>query len=97
VGQPHPAARERNAANAGTQWDQLTGIAGATCLQVRQTLSLILDDEAAAIDVTHIALHFFGCEGCRRFAAIVAEFTHDLRASPVEWPRAWSEPTSSRP
>jgi predicted anti-sigma-YlaC factor YlaD len=64
---------------------------------VRRTLSLILDDEAAAIDVAHIALHFFGCVGCRRFGAVVAEFTHDLRASPVEWPRTWGEPPSSRP
>jgi predicted anti-sigma-YlaC factor YlaD len=47
----------------------------------------MLDGEAAAPDVAHIAHHLRGCTCCRQFAAVVADFTHDLRATPVEHPR----------
>lgn len=86
MAQPHPATRERNAAHAGTQRDELSGAVGTTCLRVRRILSLMLDGEAAAPDVARIALHLRGCTCCRQFAAGVAAFTHRLRATQVEHP-----------
>ena len=86
MAQPRPADRGRNATDAGTHWDQLIGPVGGSCLRARQTLSLMLDGEAATADVASSAPHIFGCERCRQFAAAVAELAHTLRASRVEAP-----------
>ena len=53
---------------------------------MRRILSLMLDGEAGAPDVAHIAPHLRGCTRCRQFAADVAAFTHRLRATQVEHP-----------
>ena len=87
MAQPRPADRGRNASDAGPHWDQLIGPVGGSCLRARQTLSLMLDGEAAPADVASSAPHIFGCEHCREFAAAVAELAHTLRACCVEAPR----------
>jgi hypothetical protein len=84
VAQPQPPDRGRNATVAGTHWDQLIGPDGVSCLRARQTLSLMLDGEAATADVANSAPHIFGCEHCREFAAAVAKLVHTLRSSSGE-------------
>lgn len=87
MAQPQPPDRGRNATDAGTHWDQLIGPDGAACLRARQTLSLMLDGEAATADVASSAPHIFGCEHCRKFAAAIAKLAHTLSSSSGEAPR----------
>jgi predicted anti-sigma-YlaC factor YlaD len=51
-----------------------------TCARARRAFSLVLDREAAASDVRALAEHLGRCEGCRRYAEHVADFTRDLRS-----------------
>lgn len=87
LARPAPAARERSAANAGTQWHQLSVTDSRTCLRARRTLSVVLDGEASATEVAATARHLTGCEDCARFAAVVAELKHCLQASRSGVPR----------
>jgi anti-sigma factor RsiW len=45
-------------------------------------LSVVADGEASATEVAATARHLTGCEDCARFAAVVAELKHCLRAAP---------------
>jgi predicted anti-sigma-YlaC factor YlaD len=51
-----------------------------SCIRARRLLSLALDGEAATAGVDELARHVEQCERCRRFAAQVSAFTHDLRS-----------------
>jgi anti-sigma factor RsiW len=52
-----------------------------TCRRTRRTLSVVLDGEASATEVAETARHLPGCKDCARFAAVVAELKHCLRAA----------------
>jgi anti-sigma factor RsiW len=54
-----------------------------TCRRTRRTLSVVLDGEASATEVAETARHLPGCQDCARFAAVVAELKHCLRAPSV--------------
>jgi putative zinc finger protein len=88
LARPAPAPRERNGADAGTNWNQLNVIESSTCRRARRRLSVVLDGEASATEQAEAARHLAGCEDCSRFAALVAELKHCLRAASVETPEA---------
>jgi anti-sigma factor RsiW len=81
---PAPATRERNAADSGTHWNQLSVIDSEPCRRARRTLSVVLDGEASATEVAEIARHLSGCDYCARFAAVVAELKLRLAAASPE-------------
>ena len=59
-----------------------------TCRQARRTLSVVLDGEGSATEQAEIARHLPGCGDCARFAAVVKELKHCLRAASPEKPEA---------
>jgi anti-sigma factor RsiW len=79
-----PPARERDAADTGTHWNPLSVTDSWTCRRIRRTLSVVLDGEASETEAAETARHLPGCKDCARFAAVVAELKHCLRAASAE-------------
>jgi hypothetical protein len=57
------------------------------CQRVREQVSLRLDDELSQLEERMLAAHLLRCSDCREFEESVQEFTHELRAAPLESPR----------
>ena len=56
-------------------------VESGTCRRARRTLSVVLDGEASATELAASNRHLPGCEDCVRFAAVVTEIKHCLRAA----------------
>lgn len=90
LARPAPAPQERDGAGTGPRWNQLSVVESGTCRRARRTLSVVLDGEASATELAETDRHLRGCAECTRFAVVVTELRHCLRAASPERPKALS-------
>jgi predicted anti-sigma-YlaC factor YlaD len=54
------------------------------CKRVREQVSLQLDGELSQLELRMLDAHLARCADCSDYAAEVAQFTHAMRAAPLE-------------